>query len=95
MVIVRDINGNIISKEASQPYVSTRRLRNAHEQALCDKAMGIDRTAEREAAQERARARAQRRLLRTNMRRVDAGLEPIYDNAGARCGCEDYPCCGH
>ena len=41
MVIIRDNNGNVIGKEASAHYVSTRKLRNAHEQALCDKAMGI------------------------------------------------------
>ena len=43
MVIIRDNNGNIIGKEASAHYVPTRKLRNAHEQKLCDAAMGITR----------------------------------------------------
>ena len=43
MVIIRDNNGNIIGKEASAHYVPTRKLRNAHEQKLCDRAMGITR----------------------------------------------------
>ena len=22
-------------------------------------------------------------------------VEPIYNDPGQQCGCEDYPCCGH
>jgi|SRR6185369_2049888 len=42
------------------------------------------------------RAQAEQRALRANLRRVNAGMEPVYNNPGYRsCGCEDYPCCGH
>jgi hypothetical protein len=85
-VILKDLNGNVIGEEPSQPYVATRRLRNRVEQALCDKQMGIDREA----------LRREQRAFRSNHARVTRGLEPIYDNEGARhCSCEDYPCCGH
>ena len=40
-----------------------------------------------------------------NMRAVDGannpdmvwvrGANPVHDDEGVRCGCEDYPCCGH
>lgn len=74
MVIVRDLAGNIIGKEASQSYVSTRTLRNAHERKLCDAQMGIVR--------ETPRNRAELRLQRVNDARVSRGLDPIYDNPG-------------
>ena len=69
MVIIRDLAGNIIGKEASAHYTPTRKLRNAREQQLCDKA--------------------------ANHRRVQADLEPVHDDAGQRCTCEDAPCCHH
>ena len=25
----------------------------------------------------------------------DIDTEPVYDDEGLRCECEDYPCCGH
>ena len=25
----------------------------------------------------------------------DLDPEPVYDDEGVRCECEDYPCCGH
>jgi len=43
MVIIRDNTGKVIGTEASARYVSTRTLRNRHEQALCDKACNITR----------------------------------------------------
>ena len=94
MVIIRDINGNIIGKQASEPYVATRKLRARHEQALCDKAMGITRepAPAREPAMRQSSLPA--RTLRMNMRRVANGMEPVYDDVGLRSGAEDAPCDG-
>ena len=86
MVIIRDNNGNVIGKQASERYVPTRKLRNAHEQRLCDKAMGIERPTP-------TPSKAEQRLLQVNLRRVQAGLEPVYNDAGVHYGREDEACC--
>jgi hypothetical protein len=41
MIIVRDAQGNVIAKQRSQRYISTRKLRERNEQALCEKAIGL------------------------------------------------------
>ena len=41
MIIIRDLDGNIIGKEASGTYTPTRVLRNRREKELCDKQMGV------------------------------------------------------
>ena len=88
MVIIRDIHGNIIGKEASSGYVSTRTLRNRHEQELCDKQMGIVRDEPKSSVRDA--------VVAANQRRIERGLEPVFDNIGLRpCNCEDYPCCCH
>ena len=103
MVIIRDLQGNIIGKEASASYTPTRKLRAAHEQKLCDAQMGIDRTAEREARQTARQSRQTARLARQLEAR---GMELPPDGHALSlvtgevykvrsCNCEDYPCCGH
>jgi len=64
MVIIRDlVTGEVIGKEASARYVPTRKLRAAHEQALCDKQMGIESTPE-PTPEARAEAQFEDRFIR-------------------------------
>ena len=85
MIIHRDNTGKVIATTASMPYVPIRKLRARHEQTLCDQQMGIVR--------EPAQSPAEQRMLRTNMRRVQAGLEPVFNDPGLHYGREDEACC--
>jgi hypothetical protein len=82
MVIIRDLEtGEVIGKEASARYVPTRKLRAAREQALCDAACGIDRTALALENEERARRARMNRLHDVNQKRDERGLAPLEDHS--------------